>query len=89
MRPQRRVKGQTAEKKPGVVCDSRERARNVVQLARRKRPPCVVIVGRPFAGRQQALGVADEIFDTEHTHGSPEVLRGDIFELVRFIDDKR
>ena len=40
-------------------------------------------------GSQQALAVADEILDTEHTGGSPEILRGDIFELVRFIDHKR
>jgi hypothetical protein len=45
--------------------------------------------GGAVAGRRQAGCVADEIIHAEIAQRHAKVLRGDVFELVRLIDDER
>ena len=50
-------------------------------------PHAAGIVGEK-AGVQQPFRVAHEVFDADVAERDAEVLRGDILELVRFVDDR-
>ena len=46
-------------------------------------------VGRGACARQAAVGIAHEIVELVGAERQPEVLRGDVLELVRFVHDQR